>query len=267
MSRAAPLRIPELGEACPRWVERGYREWASPLRPEDERSRSLGAEKVYERERGYEKSGRVVGSGSPAVPSAGDLLRRGESLCAPSTLIATPLGAVVAVQSTRVRELNRTPRPIDEGLRIPVLAARAAVAEMRAALELGDVFASDDARGGTLPYPHREGSSPCSGSRRPAAVLRDVLDWSAGEGHDNWSRADALRRARELGPGVKRLRDVSRVALEVETSCVATWDAWVERGLMGRREQMREARAAVRASYASTRKRGALARTSRYTVG
>lgn len=267
MSRAAPLRVPELAEACPSWAAAGFDTWAAPLPRGLERSRSLGLERVYERSRGRELSGVVVGSGTPAVPSAGDLLRRGPSLCERSVIVRTPLGAEVAVQGSRVRELNRTRRPMEPGMVLPILAARAAASEARAALERGDVQGSDDARGGTLPYPHRAGSSPCSGSRRPAAVLADLRDWREGEGHDNWTRRDALRRARVLGSEVRTLDDVERVALRVEERCVRAWESWVERGLLGAREQVREKRAAVRAAYRTARKRGALKRTGRYTVG
>lgn len=267
MSRAAPLRIPELSEACPAWGEKGFRDWASPLPAGMERSRSVGVEKVYERIRGREARGVVLGTGTPAVPSAGDLLRRGKSLCERSVIVSTPLRGVVAVQASRVRELNRTPRPMDPGLSLPPLVARSAVADAFAALELGDVAASDAARGGTLPYPHRAGSSPCSGARRPAAVLEDLRAWRDGDAHDGWSKRDALKRARALGSEVKSLADVERVALAVERRCVQAWAEWVERAELGPRRQVQEQRRKVREAYASTRKRGALARLSRYTAG
>lgn len=267
MSRAAPLRIPDLSEACPAWGEKGFRDWASPLPAGMERSRSIGVEKVYERIRGREARGVVLGTGTPAVPSAGDLLRRGKSLCERSVIVSTPLRGVVAVQASRVRELNRTARPMEPGATLPVLVARSAVAEAFAALELGDVEASDLARYSTLPYPHRAGSSPCSGERRPAAVLADLRAWRDGDAHDGWTKRDALKRARALGPEVKSLGDVERVALAVERRCVQAWADWVDRAELGPRRQVQEQRRAVREAYKSTRKRGALARLSRYTVG
>ena len=250
---SASLRIPELGEACPAWGAQGFDAWGAPLPPSDDRSRSIGLRKVFDRQRGREASGVVLGSGTPARPTAGDLLRRGPSLCERSVLLRDDRGRVVAVGNTRVRELNRRSRPTDPGLSLNALAARQVVNEARAALALGDVFAADAARGGTLPYPHRAGSSPCSGARRPAAVLGDLRAWREGEAFDGWSRSDALRRARELGPGVKRLADAERVGLDVERQCVEVWARWVDRAELGRKGARARDAAEIRKSYATAR--------------
>ena len=259
--RVTPLRLPDLGEACPVWRDLGYVDWETPLTPDLERSRSLGESVVFDRDKrtGKVSRGTVVGSASPAKPSAGDLLRRGESLCARGVVIERDDGrGAVVVQSTRLRELRRTPRPMEPGLRLPWWEAESVVVDARAALELGDVAASDYVRAGTLPYPHRAGSSVCSGEDRPARVLEDLATWRNGDGFDGWTAEDVLARAGRMAKGrveLESVDDIERAALLVEADCVNAWDDWVERGKMGRRAQVAEKRKQVRDAYATARKR------------
>lgn len=259
--RVTPLRLPDLGEACPVWRDMGYLDWETPLTADLERSRSVGETVVWKRDArtGKVSRGVVVGSAAPAKPSAGDLLRRGESLCARGVIVERDDGrGSVVVQSQRLRELRRTPRPMEPGLRLPWWEAESVVVDARAALELGDVAASDSVRAGTLPYPHRAGSSPCSGEDRPARVLEDLATWRNGDGFDGWSAEDVLVRAGRMTRGrveLESLEDIERVALQVEADCVNLWDDWVERGKMGQRAQIAAKRREVREAYATARKR------------
>lgn len=268
--KIASFRLPSLWDACPAWEATGVREWATPLPPEMERSRSIGRRVPVGRAGGGLLWGEVLGSTAPAAPSEGEVLRGGEALCARGVQVRTDGGKILTLGSARLRELRRSPRAVEPGAGLPWYAAEEVVADARAALAAGDVAGSDAARGGTLPYPHRAGSTPCSGSSRPALVLADFDAWREGEGFDNWSREDALGRAREMLKGVSPLLlhgegalsisaegDVLPVALAVEGYCVDLWEKWVDRGKLGQREQVREKRAAIRELFPSARKHSA----------
>lgn len=262
MARGPLIRIPELAEACPQWAESADG-WGMELPEGATRLRTLGQRRVFERVKGRSKSGIVVGVGAPAVPTVGDLLRRAKSLCERSILVRDDEGVRHAVQNSRVRELNRTPRPTDEGLRISALEARQVVANARNYLAVGDVLSSDYERGGTLPYPHRAGSSPCSGTRRPAAVLRDLEAWREGEAHDSWTAEDALARAREMDPAVADLDDVVARAKAIEERCLDVWARWVDKAERSRKQAIRDDAAALRTSYRTSRRGKATVRIDR----
>ena len=258
MSRAAPVAIPPLSKVCPAWPEPW--QWEQPLPSEMERSRSIGARKVVERRGGREVFGVVIGSGAPAVPTVGDLLRRAQSLCERSVRFEVK-GAeglrVVALQQQRVRELNRKSRgPLEPGLRLNASMAAQVATDARRALRKGNLFASDFARGGTLPFPHRAGSSPCSGPVRPATVARDLQAWRDGEEFESATDADMVARVRALIPRtmarevkVSSVRDARAALLAVEGHCVEQWEAWAARAARSRREAVKVDRQAITASY------------------
>lgn len=200
-----------------------------------------------------EARGVVVGSGAPARPSLSDLLRRGESLCERSVLVRVD-GATMAMQAQRLRELNRTPRPTNPGVVVPAALAQHMARMAAEHVAVGDVEGSDEARGGSLPHPHREGSSPCSGPRRPAAITRALREWQEGEGYDEASEADMIALAREafpkrFAPRIRTLDDARAVALEVERGCVEIWATWSERALRGRAAAVLQRAREVRAMY------------------
>lgn len=218
-----------------------------------ERSRSIGETRTVAVRGGVRVKAVVIGSTAPATPSLSDLLRHGQSLCERGVLVRLESGGKLAVQAQRLRELNRTRRPMEPGLVVPAAEAQRYVTEARERLAVGDVEGSDSARGGTLPFPHRVGSSPCSGPRRPAVVVRALDDWRAGDGFENASETDMVAFAREGLPA--RLRGVDSVdtaraaAVEVEGACVDVWDAWAKRNLRGRAAQVVERAREVRAAY------------------
>ena len=269
-SRLAPLRLPDLWEACPQWEASGVREWRTPLPEALERSRSIGERVPVLREGGVTRYGVVLGSTSPAVPSEGDLIRAGASLCERGVRVRLDDGSVRVVQSARLRELRRTARPVDPGLRVPWFEGEELVHSARAALKRGDIAESDFLRGGTLPYPHRVGSSPCSGEDRPARVVADVDAWRSGDAYEQWAEGDVVARSRLMLKGkaaaglqINALGDVVPAALAVESACVGVWEDWVEKTKRGQRAQIREARAEVRRIYPSTAKRSAAHATSK----
>lgn len=252
MAKLAPLRVPPLARACPRWGEAGFVEWATRLPHALERSRSLGAEKVIDRDGAR---GVVLGSTTPARPSAGDLLRRGESLCERGVALRTEAGGYRVLQAQRLRELNRTARPLDPGVTVPAAAAQDIARRARELLAAGEVEASDAERGGTLPYPHRRGGSVCSGPDRPAEVLRAARDFYEGDGSPEGERA-LLARARRMVPAsmrrdvqVKTVADIRPAAERIEGFCIHAWAAWAEKAL-NRRGEIQAQRRAVREAYA-----------------
>lgn len=246
---------PPLPAACPAQWPAPWR-WGQPLPPELERSRSIGARRVVARPGGVPVTARVVGSTAPAQPSLSDLVRSGQSLCARGVLLELKSGGRVALQSQRLRELNRAPRPLEPGLSMPPSEAAALVARARARLAAGDVRGSDAERAGTLPYTHRAGSSPCSGARRPAAVLEAVEAWREGEGYDNATEADMVALARAAMPRarIRSLADVQRAAAAQEGECLDAWETWVERNAVGRVAQIKSVAGEVRAQYAPRKK-------------
>ena len=259
MAKLAPLRIPPLPRVCPRWGEAGYVEWAQRLAPELERSRSIGAERVIDRKGSRVVRGVVVGSTTPARPSAGDLLRRGESLCERGVAVRTEAGGHRVLQAARLRELNRTPRPLDPGVTVPALVAKGIAQRARELLEAGEVEASDEVRGGSLPYPHRAGGSSCSGPNRPAEVLRASRDFYEGDGSVAGERA-LLARVRRMVPAsmrgevqVNAFGDIYPAAVAVEGFCVRAWADWAEKAL-NRRAEIQSQRRAVREAYAPPKK-------------
>lgn len=259
MAKVAPLRVPPLPRACPRWGEAGFLEWGTRLPPDVERSRSLGVSKVIDRFKGREVRGVVVGTTTPARPSAGDLLRRGESLCERGVAVRTDAGGYRVIQASRLRELNRTPRPMDPGLKVPALEALNVARRARELLEAGEVEASDDTRGGTLPYPHRAGGSSCSGANRPAEVLRASRDFFEGDGSPEGERA-LLERTRRMVPAsmrrevqVNAFADIYPAAVAVEGFCVNAWAEWAQKAL-NRRAEIQAQRRAVREAYAPPKK-------------
>lgn len=255
MSKLAPLRIPPLAVACPRWGDAGFVEWAARLPPELERSRSLGVERVIDKRGGKVSRGVVVGSTTPARPSAGDLLRRGESLCERGVAVRTSAGGYRVLQAARLRELNRTPRPLDPGVTVPALVAKGIAQRARELLEAGEVEASDEMRGGSLPYPHRAGGSSCSGSNRPAEVLRASRDFFEGDGSPQGERALLARVRRMVPAGLRRevqvnaFADIYPAAAAVEGFCVRAWAEWADKAL-NRRGEIQAQRRAVREAYA-----------------
>jgi hypothetical protein len=279
MAKRATFTPPPLHRVCKAWPAPW--EWGQPLSDGMERLRSLGVARLVVRPGGKSTvtvfqagnpttrtlrggvegvRGVVLGSTAPPLPSAGEVLRGGPSLCARGVALRLDDGRRVVLGATRLREVNRTPRALDPGLTVPAFVAAEMAREARAALDVGDVAGSDRARGETLPFPHRAGSSPCSGSMRPATLLEDLRQWREGDGFESASEGEMFARLVSVIPKAQRAAVPSLAAAaaalgEVERGCVRTWEDWAERNAQRQGELFAAQRRAVREMYAAPSKR------------